>query len=131
VFLANLGPLAAFTPRATFAKTFFEAGGIEAPSNDGFSSADALAVAFRAAKTPIACLCSSDEIYATEAGPAAEALAAAGAARIYLAGRPMEGQEQLGEAGVTFVHQGCDALLALAEALRAATGQETQARIGD
>ena len=30
VFLANLGTLADFTARATFAKNFFEAGGIEA-----------------------------------------------------------------------------------------------------
>lgn len=38
IFLANLGPLAAFTPRATFAKNFFECGGIEAVTNDGFAS---------------------------------------------------------------------------------------------
>ena len=30
IFLANLGTLAEFTARATFAKNFFEAGGIEA-----------------------------------------------------------------------------------------------------
>ena len=30
IFLANLGPVAAFTARATFAKNFFEAGGVEA-----------------------------------------------------------------------------------------------------
>jgi methylmalonyl-CoA mutase len=36
VFLANLGTVAEFTAPATFAKTLFEAGGIEAASNDGF-----------------------------------------------------------------------------------------------
>ena len=36
IFLANLGTLAEFTARATFAKNFFEAGGIEAVANDGF-----------------------------------------------------------------------------------------------
>ncbi len=36
VFLANLGTPSDFTARATFAKNFFEAGGIEAVSNDGF-----------------------------------------------------------------------------------------------
>jgi len=36
IFLANLGTLAEFTPRATFAKNLFEAGGIEAVTNDGF-----------------------------------------------------------------------------------------------
>ena len=34
VFLANLGTLADFTARATFAKNFFEAGGIEAVANE-------------------------------------------------------------------------------------------------
>src|SRR5262249_22483843 len=38
VFLANLGPLSAFIARATFARNFFEAGGIEALTNDGFKS---------------------------------------------------------------------------------------------
>jgi methylmalonyl-CoA mutase len=38
VFLANLGPVAAFTARATFAKNFFEAGGIEVtPSFPAFA----------------------------------------------------------------------------------------------
>ena len=37
IFLANLGPIAAFTARAMFAKNFFEAGGIEAVTNDGFA----------------------------------------------------------------------------------------------
>jgi methylmalonyl-CoA mutase len=36
VFLANLGTPAEFTTRATFARNFFEAGGIEALTNDGF-----------------------------------------------------------------------------------------------
>ena len=37
IFLANLGKPADFTARATFAKNFFEAGGIEAVTNDGFA----------------------------------------------------------------------------------------------
>jgi methylmalonyl-CoA mutase len=36
VFLANLGAAADFTARATFAKNFFEAGGIEAVSGDDY-----------------------------------------------------------------------------------------------
>ena len=46
IFLANLGPVAAFTARATFAKNFFEAGGVEALGNDGFADAAALAEGF-------------------------------------------------------------------------------------
>src|SRR5580692_8570338 len=37
VFLANLGTAADFTARATFAKSFFEAGGVEAIDSEGFS----------------------------------------------------------------------------------------------
>ena len=88
VFLANLGKLADFTARATFAKNFFEAGGIEAVTNDGFESRDEMIAAFKASGARLACLCSSDEVYAREAADAAKALRPAGATHIYLAGRP-------------------------------------------
>ena len=115
VFLANLGKLADFTARATFAKNFFEAGGIEAVTNDGFASRDAMAAAFKASGARLACLCSSDKIYATEAAPAAHALA--GAAHIYLAGRPRELKPPLRAAGVgTFVFAGCDVVATLTQA---------------
>jgi methylmalonyl-CoA mutase len=42
VFLANLGKVADFTARAMFAKNFYEAGGIDAPANDGFALASPL-----------------------------------------------------------------------------------------
>ncbi len=111
VFLANLGTPAAFTARATFAKNFFEAGGIEAIGNDGFPSLDDMVAAFRASGARLACLCSSDEVYGAEAAAAADALKAAGAARLCLAGRPAELKERLQEAGVdTFIFVGCDAV---------------------
>jgi methylmalonyl-CoA mutase len=88
VFLANLGPLADFTARATYARNFFEAGGIAAVTNDGFASRDEMAAAFKASGAALACLCSSDEIYAGEAEAAAQVLRAAGAMHTYLAGRP-------------------------------------------
>jgi methylmalonyl-CoA mutase len=143
IFLANLGPLAAFTARATFAKNFFEAGGIEAVTNDGFAAGSsphvdapgktpegvdleaiaepagtdlrALVTAFRQAGTHRVCLCSSDPIYAQEATQAAQALAAAGARRVYLAGRPRgEAEAILRRAGVSsFIYAGCDALATL------------------
>jgi methylmalonyl-CoA mutase len=109
--------------RATFAKAFFEAGGIEAPANDGFPTLDALVAEFRASGARIACLCSSDELYATEAAPAAEALSAAGAARIYLAGKPIDGREHLGGVHLTFIHAACNALLILAAAQGASAGR--------
>jgi methylmalonyl-CoA mutase len=112
VFLANLGKPADFTARAAFAKNFFEAGGIEVVSNDGFTNHDNMIAAFRASGAKLACLCSSDEIYAHDAVGAAKALADAG--RLFLAGRPGKREPDLKQAGVTsFIHTGCDALAIL------------------
>ena len=47
VFLATLGPIAAFTGRATFARNFFEAGGIAAILGDGYADLDAMIEAYR------------------------------------------------------------------------------------
>jgi methylmalonyl-CoA mutase len=114
VFLANLGRLADFTARAAYAGNFFEAGGIEAVTSDGFASRDPMVAAFKSSGARLACLCSSDEVYATDAAEAASALRAAGATHIYLAGRPAELEATLKSAGVgTFVHAGCDALVTL------------------
>jgi methylmalonyl-CoA mutase len=113
IFLANLGTAADFTARATFAKNFFEAGGIEAVGSDGFASRDALVAAFRDSGAKLACLCSSDEVYAREAVAAARALRDAGAL-VWLAGRPGALEAALEEAGLCgFVFAGCDALVAL------------------
>jgi methylmalonyl-CoA mutase len=112
-FLANLGVLADFNVRAAFAKTFFEIGGIEALTNEGFSSQENLAAAFEASGAKLACLCSSDEVYAKEAADGARALSAAGARHIYLAGQPQH-EDALTAAGIgTFIFSGCDALAML------------------
>ncbi len=122
IFLANLGTLAEFTPRASFAKNFFESGGIEAPSGDGYAPAD-LPAAFHSAYTPLACLCASDKGYETEGIAAAAALKAAGARHIYYAGRPGERESTLRAAGVQgFIYDGCDAPEVLRAAYQALTG---------
>ena len=114
VFLANLGTPADFTARATFAKSFFETGGIAAVDTEGFSDPTALAAAFKASGAALACLCSSDKVYAEQAAAAAKALQAAGVKHIYLAGRPGEQQAPLRAAGVNdFVFAGGDALATL------------------
>jgi len=125
VFLANLGRPADFTARATFAKNFYEAGGVEAVSfepslTNGAGTAQgaatdlaALVAAFRASGATLACLCSSDEVYGRETAQAAEMLAAAGAT-VHLAGRPGEHDAAWRGAGVgTFIFAGCDALATL------------------
>lgn len=120
VFLANLGALSAFNTRATFAANAFAAGGIEALSNDGFADEAALAEGFRASGTRLACLCSSDAVYADRAVAAARALKEAGAGTVYLAGKPAD-PEALTAAGVDgFLQAGGDLLAFLTEALRRA-----------
>ena len=64
VFLASLGKLSDFTARAMFAKNFYEAGGIEAAGNDGFKDQAEMVAAFKASGAKLACLCSSDKVYA-------------------------------------------------------------------
>ncbi|MCB1540541.1 MAG: SseB family protein [Rhodoblastus sp.] len=111
VFLANIGPIAAFTARATFAKNFFEAGGIEAPGNDGFGSAETAADAYAASGAPIACICSSDAIYAEQAEAVARALKAKGAKLVILAGRAGDKEAAFTAAGVgDYVFAGADVL---------------------
>jgi len=125
VFLANLGTPSDFTVRATFAKNFYEAGGIEALTNDGFllsssppmgevtTDIAALVDAYKQSGAKLACLCSSDKVYQAQATDAAQALSGAGAV-VQLAGRPGENEETWRRAGVrTFIFAGCDALSTL------------------
>ena len=63
VFLANLGTPADFTARATFAKNFFEAGGIEAVGNEGSNATGPSPPPSRPPAPTLACLCSSDKVY--------------------------------------------------------------------
>jgi methylmalonyl-CoA mutase len=117
VFLANLGTPADFTARATFARSFFETGGIEAVDSAGSTDPTALNAAFKTSGAALACLCSSDKIYAEQATAVARALQAAGAKHIYLAGRPGEQEAVLRAAGVNeFIFAGGDALATLQEA---------------
>ncbi|WFU38483.1 methylmalonyl-CoA mutase family protein [Bradyrhizobium sp. CB82] len=119
VFLANLGTAADFTARATFAKSFFEAGGILAVDSEGSTDPAQLSAAFKASGAKLACLCSSDKVYVAHAGASAKALQIAGAKHIYLAGRPDENESALRAAGVSgFIFAGADALTTLQDAYR-------------
>jgi methylmalonyl-CoA mutase len=122
IFLATLGPAAAFTARATFAKNFFEAAGIEAVLGEGYASLDEMKEAYRLSNAKLSCICSSDELYAEKAISAAEALKTGGSAPIFLAGRPGDLEQSLRDQGVnTFIFTGCDTLRILTEALDAAS----------
>jgi methylmalonyl-CoA mutase len=113
IFLANIGKASDFTGRATFAKNFYEAGGIEAVTNDGFKDQAQMIAAFRDSGAKFACLCSSDKVYMSKAAEAAKELTAAGAI-VHLAGRPGENEAAWRQAGVkAFVYVGCDTLSTL------------------
>lgn len=119
IFLATLGTPADFTARATFAKNFFEAGGIEATPADAFASREDMLSALRTSGAALTCLCSSDRLYEKEAADAAQALSAGGARHIHLAGRGGRLEAALKEAGVgSFIYSGCDAVAVLTEAHR-------------
>jgi methylmalonyl-CoA mutase len=113
VFLANLGKVADFTARAMFAKNFYETGGIEAPGNDAFKDQAAMIAAFKTSGNKLACLCSSDAVYAEQTTEAAKALTTAGAT-VHLAGRPGGNEANWRQAGVkSFIFMGCDVVSTL------------------
>jgi len=115
IFLASLGKQADYTARATFAKNFFEAGGIEAIGGEG--DAAAVGAAFKASGAALACLCGTDKAYDSEAAAIAAAVKASGARHVYLAGQPGEREAALRNAGVqSFIYNGCDALSTLTAA---------------
>ncbi len=118
IFLANLGTAADFTGRSTFAKNYFEAGGIEAVGTEGFEQAADLVNAYKEANTPIAIVCSSDGKY-VDAGPdMVRALKEAGAVHVYLAGKP-KNSEELTTAGVgTYIYMGSNVLATLENAYK-------------
>ena len=113
VFLANLGKISDFTGRTTYARNFYEAGGIEAVTNDGFNSRTDIVATFKRSGVRLACVCSSDKVYASEAVETAKALTDVGAI-VQLAGRPGENEAKWRQAGVkAFIYVGCDALATL------------------
>ena len=114
VFLANLGPVVAFSARATFARSLFEAGGVEALGDDGFASAAEAAAAFTASGAALACLCSSDEIYATRRRADGASLRRPAPRRLSGGAAACDSEAALREAGVDyFLYAGGDALEAL------------------
>lgn len=119
VFLANMGKAAHYTARATYAKGFFEAGGFEVISRDGFADADAAAKAFASSEASIAVICSSDKLYAEVVPQVAAALKLAGARTVVLAGNPGANKDTWEQAGVDrFIFIKCDVLATLYDLLR-------------
>lgn len=111
VFLACLGSPAQFAARASWVTNAFAAGGLVSTGRGGVTSTEELADAFKESGAKIACIVSSDKVYATRAVEAAKVLTAAGALHLYLAGKPGANEEDWRAAGVgTFLHAGCNLL---------------------
>lgn len=118
VFLAELGKPADFTVRATWMSNLLASGGIDVVTG---SPAD-----FSTNKLKIACVCSSDAVYANEAESAVRALVEQGAQRIMLAGKPGKLEDCLAAAGVQqFVHAGQNVLTLLDELSMLARGESS------
>ncbi|MFD9071764.1 methylmalonyl-CoA mutase, partial [Streptomyces lasiicapitis] len=100
-------------PRASTASNFC-VGAAPPPAHDPVSvDATSVADAFKASGARVACLCSSDALYADEAAAVAAALKSAGAERVFLAGRPGE----YGNDVDAYVFAGCDAVAVLSSTL--------------
>ena len=119
VFLANMGPVAHHTARAMYSKNFFEAGGFEVVTSDGFVDAETAAAALKASGASTAVICSSDKLYPEFVPQVAPALKTAGARCVVLAGHPGDNETAWRDAGVDrFIFIKCDVLGTLTEMLR-------------
>ncbi|MEC7947171.1 MAG: methylmalonyl-CoA mutase family protein [Myxococcota bacterium] len=120
VFLANLGPLAVHTARATWITNLLNGGGIECVDAGGFDDAASVAAAFARSGCAQACICTTDARVVSHGADTAQALRQAGARRVLLAGRPGENEAELVAAGVdAFLFLGADARAVVEDILRA------------
>ncbi|MCB1436757.1 MAG: methylmalonyl-CoA mutase subunit beta [Rhodobiaceae bacterium] len=132
IFIAYLGAGASRSARAGWTENLFAVAGLAAAKGPETTDSAETARAFRQAATPIACLCGSDEAYGEAAGAIAGALRDAGAAEIFMAGKPGAAREMLEAAGVGhFVYAGCDVIDALEHALLSAAADAGEETAGD
>ena len=110
IFLGNWGTPADFTARSTFAKNFFEAGGIEAVSNEGFSQVDDMIEAFRESRAPLFVLCSTDAQYEQAGEAIVGAVKGENPKAIYVAGKPKNTLELESVGADLFISMGMNVL---------------------
>lgn len=114
VFVASMGEIADHNVRTTWSKNYLAAGGITALISDGYKTPEDAAAAFKASGASAACICSSDAVNAKLAEPTAQALKAAGATFVLMAGKPKENEAAVKAAGVDqFLFAGPDAVATL------------------
>lgn len=115
IFLANMGPIAKHTGRATYIQNYVGVAGFGAEHGPATTAADEVTEAFKASGAKVAVICGSDDDYAEHAAAFVKALKSAGAVQVLLAGKPGELAEPLAAAGL-------DGHLAFGQDLRAALG---------
>jgi methylmalonyl-CoA mutase len=123
MFSLNLGPLAVHQPRADFAVNLFGAGGIEMVGSEGFTAVEPAIAGFRQSGCKLVIICGRDQDYTSLVPALIPALRTAGAARVWVAGRPpADGWGLAPELAPESIFLGCDALAACELALRTIGG---------
>jgi len=121
--LLCLGSPADFRARASFARRFLEAGGLDVRVAESSGAAGWIGRACDEYTPRIVVLCSSDDLYASSAAQALVEARQAGARALLLAGRPGALEPALREAGLTHaIHVGVDAVALLSSLLDLAEG---------
>ncbi len=111
LFLANMGPLRQFKPRADFARSFFEPGGFEIVYSDGFDDGDTAVAAAQAVEPAAVVICAADEVYPEIVPSLARAVKEklGEDTAVLLAGRPGEHEALYQAAGVDeFIYLGAN-----------------------
>lgn len=106
VFLANMGPVSQHKARADFSTGFFEVGGFEVITNEGFPTPEAAVEAANASGAPVVVICSTDATYPELVPPITQGIKQANPdVTVILAGYPADQIEAHKQAGVDeFIH---------------------------
>lgn len=125
IFLANIGSPQRHAAASAFAANFFAAGGVAALHSQSLASGQEAGDAFRASGCKIACICAAHSVSAQILSQAALALRAAGAVRLFVAGKARQDvAAALREAGVAdLICADRDAPAILEEALTVTLGE--------
>ncbi len=106
VFLANMGPISQHKARADFSTGFFEVGGFEVITNNGFPTPEAAVEAARESGAPVVVICSTDATYPDLVPPLTQGIKQSTPdVTVILAGYPADQIEAHKQAGVDeFIH---------------------------
>jgi methylmalonyl-CoA mutase len=110
VFLANMGPIPQHKPRADFTTGFFQVGGFEVLTNQGFATPEEAAAAATESGASIVVICSTDATYPDLVPPVTQQIKAAKPdTTVILAGYPKDQVEAHKAAGVDdFIYLGAN-----------------------